>query len=281
MSSHNKKVVPIETVELFPVLNKRLVKLLRSLKEDDWNKPTIAKLWKVKDMVAHLLDGYLRTLSYSRDQYFGQQPGDINSYADLINYLNQLNHSWTDATRRLSPKVLTDLLESNASQFYKHIKQLKPFDDAVFSVGWAGQQRSDNWFHIAREYTEQFLHQQQIRDAVGAEPLFSKKLYRPFLDTFMQALPHTYRDTNAEAGTVVTVIIESKAGGKWSISRNDNYWSFIKKSKREDAIVKIQPEDAWKLFSKGMSAEEALSNVSITGNHELGKKALQMVSVMA
>ena len=41
-------------------------------------------------------------------------------------------------------------------QFLKHLQALKPFDKAIFSVAWAGQDESENWFHIAREYTEKF-----------------------------------------------------------------------------------------------------------------------------
>jgi uncharacterized damage-inducible protein DinB len=59
----------IETVHLFPLLDAKLIELLRSLSPDDWNKPTVARLWTVKDVAAHLLDGNLRMLSRARDGY--------------------------------------------------------------------------------------------------------------------------------------------------------------------------------------------------------------------
>lgn len=281
MKSNKRTAVPLETVHLFPKLDKMLIKLLRSLNEEQWNSPTIARLWKVKDIAAHLLDGNLRTLSFSRDQYAGLPAVAINSYAELISYLNQLNHGWTEAAQRLSPRVLTDLLESTGRQYCKYIKSLEPYDDAIFAVAWAGQHVSPNWFHIAREYTEKFLHQQQIRDAVGQQALFTKKLYRPFLETFMQALPYTYRNTDAPAGTLITVEVTGKVGGRWHIIKNEDGWALIKKAKDPAAHVSIDPYDAWKLFSKGMSPEEALNKVTITGDRELGKKSLEMVAVMA
>ena len=61
---------PIDTVSLFPLLDQELIALLRSLKRDDWYRPTLARLWTVKDIAAHLLDGNMRTLSLARD---GQQ----------------------------------------------------------------------------------------------------------------------------------------------------------------------------------------------------------------
>lgn len=278
----DKKSIPINTLHLFPVLDKMLLQLLQSLDEEQWNSPTIARLWTVKDIAAHLLDGNIRTLSFSRDGYFGEKPENIHSYNDLVAYLNQLNHRWTDAAKRMSPRVLTQLLESTGKQYCRHLTKLDPYSDAVFSVAWAGQEVSPNWFHIAREYTEKFLHQQQIRDAVGQQALFTKKLYRPFLDTFMQALPYTYRHVAAEQGTIVSVTVTGKAGGQWNIVKNEKEWEFIHKTKQEPAAaVKIDPYDAWKLFSKGMSPAEAETKVEITGDATLGKIALQMVSVMA
>jgi len=281
LKKNKKKPIPIDTVHLFPVLDKLLIKLLRSLDKEQWNSATIAKHWKVKDIAAHLLDGNIRTLSFSRDQYFGQQPGPIHSYADLVHYLNQLNHSWTDALQRMSPLLLTDLLQITGKQYSKHLKELDPYRDAIFPVAWAGQEVSPNWFHIAREYTEKFLHQQQVRDAVGHQALLTKRLYHPFLQTFMQALPYTYRNTAAETGTVVTVKITGKAGGKWHIIKNDREWAFIKKAKQAAATVTIDPYDAWKLFSRGMAPAEARNKVVIGGDIELGRVVLEMVSVMA
>lgn len=79
--------MPVETVQLFPVLDKLLIKLLRSLIEEQWNSITIAKLWKVKDIASHLLDGNLRTLSFSRDRYFGQQPGVQEKSLEMISVM--------------------------------------------------------------------------------------------------------------------------------------------------------------------------------------------------
>ena len=51
-----KPVEPIYTVERFPPLHTALLTLLRNLSDEDWNKPTAARLWSVKDVVAHLVE---------------------------------------------------------------------------------------------------------------------------------------------------------------------------------------------------------------------------------
>lgn len=276
------EIKTIETLHLFPILDKMLIDLLKSLTEEEWHAKTVAKKWIVKDIASHLLDGNLRGLSISRDRYFGEKPENINSYQDLVDFLNHLNLTWTNATKRLSPNVITNLLESTGKEYYQHLQTLHPFENAIFSVAWAGEETSLNWFHIAREYTEKFLHQQQIRDAVGKQALLTKELFYPFIHTFMQALPNTYRNTEAKKGTTVCMIINTEIGGQWNIIKEEEDWEFTDSPENKaTAVIKIDPNDAWLLFSKGMTAQEAKEKVEIIGDATLAETALNIVAVMA
>ncbi len=274
--------IPVKTLHLFPVLDKLLIDLLKSLCNDEWHLPTIAKLWTVKDIASHLLDGNLRTLSFSRDNYFGETTTNINSYTDLVEYLNLLNSNWINATKRLSPTVLIELLEITGKQYSEHLQTLNPFETAIFSVVWAGQEQSENWFHIAREYTEKFTHQQQIREAVDKQALFTKELFYPFIDTFMFGLSHTYRKVNADTGTTITVKILTEIGGDWTIIKTETVWLLTEANNiLPNSTVCITPDTAWKLFSKGITPEQAIDKIEILGDKKLGITALQMISVMA
>ncbi|HEX7902734.1 MAG TPA: maleylpyruvate isomerase N-terminal domain-containing protein [Chitinophagaceae bacterium] len=274
--------VPIPTTHLFPVLDNKLIELLQSLSKEEWQLPTIAKKWCVKDIAAHLLDGNIRTLSFSRDQQFLQPRSDINSYNDLVDYLNELNAQWVKAYKRVSPSVLIEQLEITGQQFCEYISTLDPYKDAIFPVAWAGEKVSKNWFHIAREYTEKFLHQQQIRDAVGKPGLITKELFYPFVDTFMCGLSHTYKNIHAEDGTTIQVNITTEAGGTWYLNCRNSNWNLSKEMTGNiAAAISIDPETAWKLFSKGISPEAARTKVTINGNEKLAETALQLVAVMA
>lgn len=277
------KEVEIETLHQFPILDKMLIELLSSLTDEEWDTQTVAKLWKVKDVASHLLDGNLRALSISRDGYFGDKPENINSYNDLVAYLNGLNMSWTNATKRVSPKVLTALLETTGKEYTEHLNTLEPFDDAVFSVAWAGQDTSPNWFHIAREYTEKFLHQQQIRDAVRKPGIMTKELFYPFIDTLMYAFPYTFATVSAESGTVVSLEITTEIGGVWSIVKKDEGWVLDKNENinAHYSSVIIDPDTAWKLFSKSWKPEDVKDKVKISGDKKLGERVLEIVAVMA
>jgi hypothetical protein len=278
----SSEIIPIKTSHLFSILDDLLMQLLQSLTEDEWNARTVAKKWIVKDIASHLLDGNLRGLSFSRDRYFGDKPENINSYRDLVDFINQLNMEWTNATKRLSPEIIMNLLESTGKQYTTHLQTLDPFDEAIFSVDWAGEDTSLNWFHIAREYTEKFLHQQQIRNAVGKQALFTKELFYPFISTFMYALPHTYRDVLAQNGTIVTLVVKTEIGGEWSIIKKEKHWEFIESfDEHPTSIIKINPDDAWLLFSKGITPEDAKQKVEIFGDEKLGEFALNIIAVMA
>lgn len=275
--------IPIQTLPLFPKLDQLLLELLRSLSPEDWNKPTIAPLWTIKDIATHLLDGNLRTLSMLRDGYFGESPGEINGYQDLVNYLNKLNADWIKGMKRLSPKVLITLLESSGKEYCEFLNTLDPFEKAEFSVGWAGETVSQNWFHIAREYTEKWHHQQQIRLAVGKEEiLLTKEFYDPFLRTSLRALPFHYRNFEGIEGEIIKIAVGTEVDWNWWLLFTSNSWELISSPEIHPVCeINLPKEIAWRIFTKGISKIEAKSKLTISGKQEYGEKILDMLTVMA
>lgn len=175
----------------------------------------MARAWLVKDIVAHLLDGNVRRLSFQRDKIpLPPPPWQVELYQDLVAFLNQLNAEWVKAAQRISPQLLVEFLDITGAQVSRFFKTLDPFAPAMFSVAWAGQEKSPNWFDLAREYTERWHHQQQIRDAVGAPGLTARQWLYPVLDTFMRGLPHAYRASGNRNGTKIGFMINGEAGGE-------------------------------------------------------------------
>src|SRR6187551_1924473 len=126
---NRNKTIYFDAVPLLPIIDKKLIDLLKSLTPDEWQKQTVAKLWKVEDVVAHLLDGNIRILSALRDGYSGESP-DIKSYHDLVDYLNGLNTDWVKAMKRVSPEMLILLHEATGKQFCDYYASLNPLDTA-------------------------------------------------------------------------------------------------------------------------------------------------------
>jgi len=273
--------VPIPTLHLFLPLDQKLIGLLKSLSSEDWEKSTLAKLWTVKDVAAHLLDGNLRTVALSQD-YIGDPPSKVNSYNDLVQYLNGLNADWVRAMKRVSPSTLIELLEVTQSSVIDYYHSLDLWAPARFAVSWAGDDVSPNWFHIAREYTERWHHQQQIREAVGKQGIMDEEFFPPLIQTLMMALPHAYRNTTAAEGTMVNVKVLQPTNLEWNIIFEQGKWSFTSAAvSSPDTYIEMSGATAWKLFTKAFSESQVLEKIKISGKKELGSPILKMVSVMA
>lgn len=277
----------IISTELFQELDSELLGLLRSLTGDDWNRPTVCSEWTVKDIAAHLLDGSIRRLSIQRDGYSpSDSPKDFDSSDALLAYLNDLNATWTTAARRISPTILVRLLEETGKEYSEFMGTLDPFAQAIFSVAWAGEEHSHNWMDVARDYTEKWHHQQQIADAVNQTGrIMDRRHYFPVLDTFMRAMPFTYRRTSADEGTLVHIQVKGEAGGDWFVLRQNGLWTLAYEAKnRASAVVRLDQDVAWKVFTKRMDSQavvERFPSIQIEGDRALGLVALEMVSIMA
>ena len=117
---------PILTLDLFPILEGKLIELLRCLRHDDWLRPTLAKRWTVKDVASHLLDGNLKRLSIQRDGFFGLMAPPREGYEAFVAFINRNNADWVQAARRLSPRVLIDLMEITSKEVQELFHGLDP-----------------------------------------------------------------------------------------------------------------------------------------------------------
>lgn len=272
----------INTIHLFPDLTKKLILLLKGLSIAEWETSTCLPGRTVKDLVSHILDAScLRRLSAQRDGYF-VEPVSVNSYSNLVGFIQELNSSWISATKRISPKILISLLEQAETELYEFLRSLDPYQQAFWSVAWAGETISLNWFDIAREYTEKWHHQMQIREALGKrDTLFSKKYVKPIYETFMKALPHVYRNVQTEKDSLISIKITGQCGGNWFLYNNQGNWEL---SSTEQGILKceVEVEDnvAWKLFTNSIR-EDKESYFRVKGDRDLGIKIASMVTVMS
>lgn len=275
----------IETVHLFPKLTEELLKLLRGLNSSDWLKPSPIDGRTIKDLVSHIIDGSLRNLSIQRDNFVeNANVPNINSYKDLVDYIQKLNKDWMIVSRRLSPAILIDLLEYSDKQFYEFIKTKNPKDKAIFSVAWAGESESENWFDTAREYTEKWHHQMQIRLALDKQILLDTEYSEPLYDTFMIALPHLYREfSNFKNGTKIKISLTGKLNKSWIIEWQTDKWIFTDSIKPDIyTSVEIPDDIAWIIFTNtDRDKEKYKTKIHINGDKSIGLKLLDLVTVMS
>lgn len=271
---------PILCSSLLRVVDRRLLELLNSLTVTEWDLQTVAPRWKVRDVAAHLLDTALRKLSLVRDCWFVENVNP-RSPQDVIALVNRLNDEGVQVYRRLSPSLLVNLMETACAQAADFHESLDPFARATFNVSWAGEEVSLNWFDTARELTERWHHQQQIRLATDRPGIMTRELYHPVLDCFVRGLPHSYRDLEAPVGTTLILEISGECGGTWALSKDADTWGFLSRyPEKSNCRVTVPEEIAWRMFTKGIARDSVLAQVKIEGNEALAVGVLQLTAIV-
>jgi uncharacterized protein (TIGR03083 family) len=271
---------PILCAHIMREVDRHLVELLTSLTSAEWELPTIAPGWSVRDVAAHLLDTALRKLSGGRDRCHIERV-EIRSHQDVITLVNRLNREGVTVYRRLSPAVLSELMQLACGQTADYLESLDPFSEASISVSWAGEMKSLVWFDNARELTERWHHQEQIRLATYRSSIIIPTLYHPVLDTFLRGLPYTYRDVIAPVGTAILAEVSGECGGQWCLVKSDAGWIFADELPLAIAAHIVIPEAiAWRLFTKGISRDTAYPQVTVRGDATLAGHVLELVAIV-
>jgi uncharacterized protein (TIGR03083 family) len=281
---------PVYVNDLFEGERSLLLATLESLSREQWDTPTVCAGWSVKDIAAHLLADDLGPVSRRRDGHTASWFS--GEWDDLLRFINRQNEEWVAAMRRVSGPLIVELLRFSGERVFAVYRSLAR-DSVGPVVDWAGPRPAPMWLHVAREYTERWLHGQQIYDALGVERAKDRRLFAPVLGTFVRALPHTYRDVDAPPGTHVLMEITGDAGGRWSLVRGDgsnhrgteahrSAWALHESvDSAPAATVTLDQETAWRLFTKGIDPATARDRATIAGDVGLGEFALRMVSILA
>ena len=263
-------VPPTDTRPFFRPVTAQLVDLLHVISDDAWTKTAVGT-WQVRDVVAHLADVSLRRVSFHRDRHAPPPPPfPIQSERDFVRFINHINADWITASRRLSPHQLMAHYATAAGELSDFIETV-PFDaPALFGVSWAGEMASEGWFDIGREFTEQWHHQAQIREAVGAPPLHDPAWLNALLLIALRGLPHAYRAHDAADGTTLGIHITGPAGGHWALERSDGVWRLLAgESPSPAALVTMQDDAAWRLLFNGLSEPAARAGSNMEGDASL------------
>jgi uncharacterized protein (TIGR03083 family) len=280
MSAARKPLQPIFTAHLFPVLEARLIELLRSLAPEDWEKQTLAPKWKVKDVAAHLLDTQIRKLAAARHGYKPENSKKLSA-AKLVTLINSLNAEGVRQYSRLHPDELISKMVTASRESAEYHQALDPFGIAMCPVSWAGEEQSTNWFDTAREFTERWHHQQQIRLAVNKPGIMTREFYFPVLDCFLRGTPYSYRNVSAKSATLAQFNISGECGGSWYLFRDSEGWKLIAAPAGEIISETTIPQEiAWRIFTKGIAFDEARTQVQVAGDEAVGLHILKMISIV-
>lgn len=268
---------PIDVRGEFGPERAALLDTLESLTPPEWMAPTACPGWTVKDVAAHVLGDDLSRLARTRDGFSAEGPRDAETLAD---FLDRINDEWVRVSRRvLSPQLVMSSLRHTGDQIDTLWGSLAQ-DEPGEGVSWAGPGAAPVWLDAARDFSEYWVHHQQIREAVGKAVDLDAASVQLVLDTFLRALPFTLRFQDRPDGTRLTVVVAAARGGAWTVQRIGDAWAFVDDVDRGENVVTLDADTTWRLCTRGIVPNVALERADIAGDAELGAAALHIVSII-
>lgn len=255
-----------------------LLGLLVQLTPHEWDAPTAAGSWRVRDVVAHLLGDDVGRLSRSRDAYPGPGP---EAGEPLPTFLNRFNEEWVGATTRASPTVLQELLTATSHSIHTFWGQ-KDLTRLGEAVSWAGPGPAPVWLDCARDFTEDWVHQEQIREAVGRTRPHDPTVLRAVIDTFMYAMPLTLNTHagHARDGDTLEVRFADDGARIWSWCRERRQWQSTHSADDPTATIVSDSATWWRLCVRMLDPQEARSRMHVIGDARLAAAATEIISII-
>jgi uncharacterized protein (TIGR03083 family) len=247
-------VVPFDAPRAFaPLLvleRARLLRLLRSLGPEEWDRPTRCPGWSVLGLSAHLLGDDLAWLSAHRDAHHGTPTPAGLDEPGFIGWLDELQLEWVHAARRLSPRVVVDLLAWTDGHVAAAVGEQDP-SALTASVSWASAGAVPLWLDHARELSERWIHRQQILEAIGQPSDLRPDLAEPVLDALRWAYPFRLTAHHRPKGTTIGIGVtgpEVELG--WSLVTDGETWRFVSVPEDEpETHLAVTTEQAWRLLT--------------------------------
>ncbi len=218
-----QELQPIFTNELLKDCDEQLYKILLSVEPNVWTRIAAYEEWTVKDVFSHLVDVTSRRLSLGRDELNLPPDAPITSYDELVGFIDRLADEWVTVTRRISPRVLLTLFKTLKNELYDYFISCDPFGEGI-PVAWAGENHSANWFDQAREYTEHWIHQQQIRAALSLSPIQRREHWEAVMDVSIRCLPTAYQNIVFPEGTALGITVTGEVSKDYCLVREALNW---------------------------------------------------------
>jgi uncharacterized protein (TIGR03083 family) len=255
-----------DLLQALRVERRALLSILDALAADDWQRGTPCPGWTVHDLVLHLLGDDFAVLSILRDRH--EAPLPPHSAVSLAEAIDELNESWVRASaRRLSPRMLRGLLNWSGDETHVFFASVAYDAPSPMGVSWAGSPPSPHVLEVARQYTERWLHQQQLREATSRGPLTDPILTRVLIQALAHCLPVAYADTPAPAGAAVRFEVTDFPTLRIGLRHEEPGWRLVPGREVADAdcTVAAPAEPLWRAWTTNGPAADLRAAATVQG----------------
>jgi uncharacterized protein (TIGR03083 family) len=259
---------PVDIAPLFATERARLLDLLGSVTDDGWQTPSPCPAWTVLGLCCHLVGDDLSLLAGHRDQHQGTPAPDGLSEAQFIDWLDQLQIEWVRAARRLSPRLVLDLLAWAGPQVVDALEREDPRARTAH-VSWAGRDAVPVWLDQLRELSEYWIHRQQLLEALDQASDLRADLLRPVLDGLRWAYPYRLAAAPARPGDSVSIEIVGPVAVTWYLVATAGGWTFRPEAgDSRVASLSMTTEQAWRLLTNNLPADDQ-ARLQLTGDRAI------------
>lgn len=250
--------------------------LLSDLGDDHWERPTECPAWNVKQVALHVLGDDFSLLSRQRDDavnglllYAEDHPG-----GDFRQLLDGFNEQWVTASTFVSTGLMVELLRLTGdwtAGFYESVDPMTLGEP----VGFFGSSEPSPYWQIAtREFVERWVHQHQIRRAVGA-PEMGREFLAVAAGAFVRSLAMRLEGLGLSDRSAIGIEIPGVA--TWTLRRDDDrdFWSLSTGTSSDlIATIVLRADTATRLLSRGPIPTEGGDAAAATGDPAVGNAAL-------
>lgn len=261
----------LDVVDQLAAERDALVSFLAGLDDDGWRAPTECPGWSVQGIACHLIGDDLSLLSRQRDGVldpeFAEHPPP--TVRDFLGRLDGINNRFVATTAGLSPTMVIELLQVTGAWTHDWYATVDPLRLGE-SVHWVSPDPAPYWMLAAREYTERWIHQHQIRRALHTPWYPDPNLTVTAIAALLRGFPNSLAVLSPPPGTTITIAADDVIAN-WTLVAGDAGWT-LHDGMPEASTTRLRGllDDLAAVFSRGVPRADVSSLIAVDGDHELG-----------
>jgi uncharacterized protein (TIGR03083 family) len=262
----------VQLVEIWHGACTDFVAFVRGIPRDQWDLPTDLAGWTVKDNVAHT--AHLEAVLAGAPE----ETIHVQEAPHLRGLMNYYTEQGVLARRDRDMESLADEIERAVATRHAALRAAPPSDPSASPPKTPGDVPWDNRTLLSNRPLDVWMHEQDVRRAIGRPGGFDSPVAEHVLGVFGLALPMVVGKRVAPApGTTVRLAVPD-AGLCWTVAvGEDGRANPADNGTPATTTVTLSPED-FVVLAGGRRRPEA-TRPSIEGDEELGRRLIQSMAV--